>query len=125
MGIASTDKLVHYVGDSARMSGCHFVANFTNGISVSWLKDGNVTGTETAFNSSWNSNSFLVTVEPLHLSNIDFKDSGNYSCRLTYNTTRSAVVVESPRIRLLVQSMLFFRDFAFGNFYIKLSCFCV
>ena len=104
MGDLSTDKLVHYVGDSAKLSGCHFVANFTNGISVSWLKDGKVVDSETSFNSSWTLNSFLITVEPLYLSNIAFNDSGNYSCRLVYNTTRNAVIVESTRISLVVQS---------------------
>ena len=101
----SADKLVHYVGDSATFTGCQFVSNFTNGISVSWLKDGVIVDNATTFASSWNSNSFLITVKSLSLSIIEFADSGNYSCQLKYNTAASVEIVESSRISLLVQSM--------------------
>lgn len=104
--MASTDKLVHYVGDSAILSGCQFVANFTNGISVSWLKNGQVFN-ETSFKSSWNSYSFLISVDALHLSNLDFNDGGNYSCRLSYNTTTNRKTSKSPSVSLIVQSRFF------------------
>ena len=105
--MATTDKLVHYVGDSAKLSGCLFVANFTNGISVSWLKNGEVFN-ETSFNSSWNSHSFLISVDPLHLSNLEFSDSGNYSCRLSYNTTTNTKTFEATSVSLIVQSRFIF-----------------
>ena len=107
VSLTSTDKLVHYVGDSATLTGCQFVANFTNGLSVSWLKNGTVFE-ETSFNSSWNSHSFLISVDTLHLSNLDFSDSGNYSCQLTYNKTTNTNTIESSSVALIVQSRFFF-----------------
>ena len=104
---ASTDKLVHYVGDSATLSGCHFVSNFTNGISVSWLKNGEVFR-ETSFTNSWNSHSFLISVDALNISNLDFDDSGNYSCQLSYAITNNKKTLEAPSVSLTVQSRYFF-----------------
>ena len=106
MSKVSTVKLVHYVGDSATLSGCQFVANFTNGISVSWLKNGELLN-ETSFSRTWNSNSFLITVDALHLSNLDFSNSGNYSCQLSYKKTTNTKTIETPSVALIVQSTCF------------------
>ena len=100
----STDTLVRYVGDSIDIEGCRFVSNFTNGISTYWLKNGTVLNTNNDFTSVWNGRYFLISVVPLNLKNLNFSNSGSYSCRLTYITTTGTQNVQSDHVYLHVQS---------------------
>ena len=104
MQVPSLNKEVNYVGDNAVLSGCQFTSNFTNSLSVSWLKDGNVIDSRATFTSVWNgNNAFLINVSSLTISNLKSSDNGDYACRLSYTNTKDEGV-DSPPVKLLVSS---------------------
>ena len=101
--VPSFNKVVHFIGNEATLDGCKFSSVFTNDITISWLKNGSVLDVDSRFTSEWDTNSFNVTVSPLVLTNLNSSDSGDYSCRLTYNKT-SVTDVVSPIVKLTVSS---------------------
>lgn len=95
---------MHHVDDSLTLNGCQFVSNFTNGVMVSWLKNGMAITNGSSYQSVWNSGHFVITLNQFVISNLKFTDSGNYSCQLKYNSSGELIIVESGKIELIVQS---------------------
>ena len=77
---------------------------FSNGIKVSWLKNGEVVKDDVPFTNEWNGTKFMITASSLDILDATMADSGTYSCKTSVVNEDRNVVSTSFNIVVISKS---------------------
>ena len=102
-------KETYYVGEQIIVNGCSFTSQFSESITVYWLKDG-VVLQNASFTEAWENGKFTITIDNLVVDNAKILDAGKYFCR--FNAMDTEINVESSKVNIAVSSKSYFNIFS-------------